>query len=315
MAKGKDINNHETAPKGQAEVKAGVDNENIDDSHLTADDNLKTEIEELEKQLKDQPESPRVKQEVGEETVTEEYSDTEQTDTEEISDDLLKKSPEELAKMYKNLQKKLGEHSNELGELRKFREEQDVLKKETERYQLSAANQHLVNNIIDKMTPDQTNQFLEDLASNPKKALIPVISEVIKPYALTQAKYNNMMAVQELKTNTKDDIVPYEKIEKEVNELLSNRDKNGRNEFWDRYGSGAFEKAYQEVRLRKAPEILKQKEEEIISNAKKEADKYTKKVKAYTEPQGPTSRNVGKSVDYDNMDPEEAIKRLEKILQ
>jgi len=199
--------------------------------------------------------------------------------------------------------------------LRKFKEEQDILKKETERYQLSATNQHLVNNIIDNMTPEQTNKFLEDLASNPKKALIPVISEVIKPYALTQAKYNNMMAVQELKDNTKEDIVPYTLIEKEVNELLSRRDKNGRNEFWDRYGSGAFEKAYQEVRLKKAPEILKQKEEEIISNAKKKADEYEKKIRTYTEPQGPTSPKVGKSVDYDSMDPEEAIKRLEKILQ
>jgi hypothetical protein len=165
------------------------------------------------------------------------------------------------------------------------------------------------------MTPDQTNQFLEDLASNPKKALIPVISEVIRPYALTQAKYNNMMAVQELKTSTKDDIVPYEMVEKEINELLKKRDTNGRNEFWDRYGSGAFEKAYQEVRLRKAPEILKQKEEEIISNARKKADEYEKKIRTYTEPQGPASPKVGKSVDFDNMDPEEAIKRLEKLLQ
>lgn len=307
MAKGKDINNPETAPNGQAEVKADVDKKNVDDSHLTADENLKTELEELEKQLKEQPEEE-------EETVAEEYSDTEQAD-DDIPDDLLKKSPAELAKMYKNLQKKLGEHSNELGELRKFREEQEILKKETERYQLSAANQHLVNNIIDNMTPEQTNQFLEDLASNPKKALIPVISEVIRPYALTQAKYNNMMAVQELKTSTKDDIVPYEMVEKEINELLKKRDTNGRNEFWDRYGSGAFEKAYQEVRLRKAPEILKQKEEEIISNARKKADEYEKKIRTYTEPQGPTSRNVGKSVDFDNMDPEEAIKRLEKLLQ
>ena len=151
MAKGKDINNPETAPNGQAEVKADVDKKNVDDSHLTADENLKTELEELEKQLKEQPEKPEEIPEEEEEETTEEYSETEQTETDEIPDDLLKKSPAELAKMYKNLQKKLGEHSNELGELRKFREEQEILKKETERYQLSAANQHIVNNIIDNM--------------------------------------------------------------------------------------------------------------------------------------------------------------------
>lgn len=311
----KNINNPEPSPKGQEEVAADG---NKDDSQIADEGNLKDELEEIERKLKEspkpEPKQPEEPEEEPEEETQEETQETEQVKS-EIPEDLLKKSPEELAKMYTNLQKKLGEHSDELGELRKFREEQDKLKKEVENYQLSASNQHLVNNIIDKMTPEQTNEFLEKLASNPKQALIPVINEVIKPYALTQAKYNNMMAVQELKDSTKEDLIPYEKVEKEVNELLSKRDKNGRNELWDRYGSGAFEKAYNEVKQRKLPEVLKQREQEIISKAQKKAEEeYKKKMKAYTEPQAPASRNVGKQVDYKSMEAEKAVTELEKIL-
>lgn len=306
----KNINNPETSPKGQEEVGTDVD---MSDSHI-ADDEIDRELAELENKLK---KAPEVKEPVYKE-VTEKTTDTEQHEqpTEAISEDLLKKSPEELAKMYSNLQKKLGEQGNELGELRKLKEEDDRIKKEIESYQLSAANQHIVNNFIDNMSPDETNKFLEEFATNPKKAMLPIISEVMKPYTMTQAKYNNMMAVQTLKDKTKDDLIPYAKVEKEISKLLSQRDANGRNELWDRYGSGAFEQAYHRVRDVKLPEAIKQKETELISEAQKKAEEeYNRKMRAYTEPQAPTdNRNVGNVVDYNKLSPEEAIQRLEKIL-
>ena len=304
----KNINNPETSPKGQEEVGTDVD---MSDSHI-ADDEIDRELAELENKLK---KAPEVKEPVYKE-VTEKITDTEQQPTEAIPEDLLKKSPEELAKMYSNLQKKLGEQGNELGELRKLKEEDDRIKKEIESYQLSAANQHIVNNFIDNMSPDETNKFLEEFATNPKKAMLPIISEVMKPYTMTQAKYNNMMAVQTLKDKTKDDLIPYAKVEKEISKLLSQRDANGRNELWDRYGSGAFEQAYHRVRDVKLPEAIKQKETELISEAQKKAEEeYNRKMRAYTEPQAPTdNRNVGNVVDYNKLSPEEAIQRLEKIL-
>lgn len=305
--KDKNINNPEPAPKGQAEVKTDAVKQ---ESQIADDGDLDKELSDIETKLKVPPQPAQ-------ETVTEETETKEQTEQEEaVSEDLLKKSPEELAKMYSNLQKKLGEHSDELGTLRKFKDEQEQLKKETESYQLSAANQHIINNYIDSMTSEQTNEFLENFATNPKKALLPIISEAMKPYTLTQAKYNNQMAVQTLKDKTKDDLVSYTKVEKEVNELLAKRDKNGRNEFWDRYGSGAFEKAYNEVRNAKLPEALTQKEKELIGIAQKKAEEeYNKKMRAYTEPQGAVSMaNVGKNIDYRSMEADEAIAKLEQIL-
>jgi len=304
--KDKNINNPEPAPEGQAEVKADVVK---DESQIADDGDLDKELADIEQKLKVPPQ-PVI------ETVTEETEEKEPEQQEAVSEDLLKKSPEELAKMYANLQKKLGEHSDELGTLRKYKDEQEQLKKETESYHISAANQHIINQFIDKMTPEQTNAFLEDFATNPKKALLPIISEAMKPYTLTQAKYNNQMAVQTLKEKTKDDLIPYNKVEKEVNELLSKLDKNGRNELWDRYGSGAFEKAYNEVRNAKLPEALTQREKELISIAQKKAEEeYNKKIRAYTEPQGVSSVvDVGKSIDYASMEADEAIAKLEKIL-
>lgn len=273
----------------------------------------KLPMEELEKLAK-ATEGNEEPEEISEET-EEEPEETEQTeekaeDETKISEDLLKKSPEELAKMYTNLQKKLGEHSNELGELRKFREEQEKLKKVVEGYQLSATNQHIVNNFIDKMSPEQTTQFLDDFASNPKKALLPIITEAMKPYTMTQAKYNNMMAVQNLKEKTKDELIPYEKYEKEINEILAKRDENGRNQLWDRFGSGAFEEAYNIVYRKHAPEEIARIKREA-EEAKKEAENQLKRKKTYTEKQELSSvAKGGKVTDYNKM----PLEQLEKLV-
>jgi len=311
-----DVNNLPPTPQkgqvGETDAKATQSQKADKQPSRTIEEELKA----LEETIALAKNKPNVQKPPEDQQKPPEDKKTQEDNQEIIPEDLLKKTPEELAKMYYNLQKKFGEHSNELGQLRKYREEQERLKQEIEKYQVSTSAQHLINKAIDKMSPEDVNGLLERFANNPKSVIASITQEIMQPFILAQAKYNNQIAEMELRENTKDDLVPYSMVEKEVRELLSKTDKNGRNEYWDRYGSKAFEKAYQDIKLQKYPEIVKQREEKIVSEALKRAEEELRqKYSTYTASQGAIDRTtVGRKVDYGKLPPEEAIEAIEKLL-
>jgi len=308
----KNIKNQETASvKEQAEVKAGG---NIDDSQITGE-NLEAELEEIEKKLEETERKPKPEPKVEkEEAKTEEIPKEPEV---EIPEDLIKKSPEELAKMYKNLRDLQSKQAQELGELRKIVEEDDRIKREIEEKRVSQIKDQILKQSLRKMTQEERDNFLNKFAEDPEEAVAPLIQKVINPFLVIQARYNNEMAINRLKKQTKDKLIPYEKYEKEINAVLDRYNTpDGRNILLAQYGSGAFEVAYNEFRNEKLPEILDEREKELISKAKEKAEEeYNKKKKAFTEPQGQASvEKVGEYIDYNSMDEEEAIRRLERII-
>jgi hypothetical protein len=86
---------------------------------------------------------------------------------------------------------------------------------------------------------------------------------------------------------------------------------DGRNALFDRYGSGTFEAAFNEVKDLKLPEALKKREEELVQKATLKAEEeYKKKLSSYTESQSVATRKDGKGIDYKKM----SAKELEEII-
>lgn len=203
----------------------------------------------------------------------------------EIPDDLKSKSAGELAKELFNLRKLQGSQNNELGELRKFKKETDSLAEQMKEYHIDASAQKLIKSEIRGMSDEEKTGFYEKFSENPEEALLPIIQKSMRPFLTIQARQNNEAEIRRLKEEKKDTLVPYDEVE--VNKIINSFNYDGRNELFDQYGSGAFETAYDIHFKRNVQSAVDKRLSETADRAKQEtAEEESKKVRAFTEPQG-----------------------------
>jgi len=251
--------------------------------------------EELRKEiLSTQTSEPRKEAEVESESI-------ETPEEEEIPDDLKDKSRAELVKILVNLRKLKGRQDQELGELRKFKKQQEELQAQIEEQNLSASAQKIVNAQVKGMTPEERTAFYDKFAEDPEAALLPLIQKAMHPILIQQAKQNNEAVIKKLKETTKDSLVPYD--EEGVNKIIASYQKGNRNELFDKYGSEAFQVAYDIYFKQNINSAVEKKLAE-------EREKLSKETNAnpYVEPQGVSTAKTTKSTDYDKMSFEELRK-------
>ncbi len=219
---------------------------------------------------------------------------------EELPDDLKGKSAEELAKAYLNIRKLHSKQDEELGNLRKYKEEADKLNTEMKQYQIDATSRNIVENEIKTMTDAEKQKFYDDFSDDPAKALMPYISKAIKPIAVVQARQANETEISRLIEANKDKRVPYDR--KAVDKILAGfTNADGRNKLFDLYGTKAFEEAYKVYRDQNLDAAIEKEKKEFIEKATKEAEEQAnKKSRTYTEPTGFRSAPSG-STDYETM--------------
>lgn len=248
-----------------------------DPSEMTSDE-LKAELLKAQSEKAAEPE---VIEEV-EEKPTEVEQETVESD--EIPEDLRDKSQAELAKTLVNLRKLKGQQDNELGELRKFKKQQEEIQAQMEESNLSSSAQKMIRSEIKGMTPEEKQAFYDKFADSPEEALFPLIQQALHPILIQQAKQNNESAINRLKESTKDSLVPYE--EQEINKIIASFNRNGRNELFDQYGSDAFQAAYDLYFKQNVAAAVERRIQEATENAKKKADDESGKKNPYVEPQG-----------------------------
>ena len=300
----KKINNSDPAPQGQA-VGTDVNNDIDLRSDKVSVEDIEKKIEELNKVVEPKIEpklEPTVELKVEPEVITE-----------ELPEELLKKTPEDLVKMYTNRRKLWDKQAQELGTLRKKIEEGERLNKEIESLNLNLAKEHLIKQTVKSMTQEEKDKIFEELSSDPEKAITNIVTKVMNPFLIIQARHNNEMALKDLDEKTKDDLVKYSDYKKEVDLVIAKYNtQDGRNALFDRYGSGTFEAAFNEVKDLKLPEALKKRDVELIEKATLKAEEeYKKKLSSYTESQGVAIKKSGKGIDYKNMPAEQAIEEIE----
>lgn len=231
-----------------------------------------------------------------------EEAESESVETpEEVPDDLKDKSQAELVKILVNLRKLKGRQDQELGELRKFKKQQEELQAQMEEQNLSASAQKMVDAQVKGMTPEERTVFYDKFAEDPEAALLPLIQKAMHPILIQQAKQNNEAVVKRLKESTKDSLVPYD--EEGVNKIIASYQKGNRNELFDKYGSEAFQVAY-DIYFKQNIETAVEK------HLAEEKERIAKEVKAnpYVEPQGVSTGKTTKSTDYEKMSFEELRK-------
>jgi len=307
MSEDKTNNPESTPDKGQVEEKAGGSE---DISKLSLDE---LTDEQLEKMVKAKPKSEPEPVNEPEPKEGDKEPEPAPEPTEELPDDIKGKSPEELAKAYVNLRKLQSTQTDELGELRKYKKENAALDEELKQYGVNSTAQKLVKKEMLKMTDEQKDLFYEKFSENPAEALMPLISEAIKPITVRQARADNEAEIKRLEDKAKDGLVPYDR--KKINKIIAGFTKeNGRNELFDKHGQGAFEAAYDIYYKQNIGAALEAREKEIREKALKEAEEATRnKVNTFTEPQGRSSASVGgKSTNYDTMSDDELYKAVGK---
>lgn len=229
-----------------------------------------------------------------------EEAESESVETpEEVPDDLKDKSQAELVKILVNLRKLKGRQDQELGELRKFKKQQEELQAQMEEQNLSASAQKMVDAQVKGMTPEERTAFYDKFAEDPEAALLPLIQKAMHPILIQQAKQNNEAVVKRLKESTKDSLVPYD--EEGVNKIIASYQKGNRNELFDKYGSEAFQVAY-DIYFKQNIETAVEK------RLAEEREKLETNANPYVEPQGVSTGKTAKPTDYEKMSFEELRK-------
>ena len=219
----------------------------------------------------------------------------------------LEKSKEELVKELVNLQKLLGRQSNEIGELRKLKEEIEKMQTEKEAYRIYSLLENL--EAEEDLSEQEVEEILEELSSSPYKAIKKIAMRSLEPLLIRITKTDFERKSQELREKTKDSLVPFSEYEQEVYKLLDSfTDKNKGNELIRKYGVDALEVAYNMVKQRVADEAYKKRVTELEEKYKK-AQGETKKGRTYVE--SPGGRASGGELDYENM----PFKELEKLVK
>ena len=219
----------------------------------------------------------------------------------------LEKPKEELVKELVNLQKLLGRQSNEIGELRKLKEEFEKMQTEREAYRIYSLLENL--EAEEDLSEQEVEEIIEELSSSPYKAIKKIAIKSLEPLLIRVIKTDFERKSQELREKTKDSLVPFAEYEHEVYKLLDSfTDKNKGNELIRKYGVDALEVAYNMVKQKVADEAYKKKVTELEEKYKK-AQGETKKGRTYVE--SPGGRASGGEFDYENM----PFKELEKLVK
>ena len=220
---------------------------------------------------------------------------------EDLPDDLRGKSAAEIAKMYQNLRTLQSRQGKEIGELRKYKEDKEKEAQERDKYSVDTTSEEFLSEYVDSMGKEETDEFLNEFTQNPKKAILPVIREALNPVLRRMAKQNNEEVINRLKAETKDSIIPYEKYEREIHQVLDQKDGNGRRVLFDRFGSRAFEEAYNIVYRKHFPNERERIEREL-KEAREKADTSASRKRAFVHPQGSAlSTGKGSSVNLDDL--------------
>jgi hypothetical protein len=276
-------NNQEAAPDNEGQVADGLGNTEEYD---------KLSTEDLKKLVKEGI-PPKPKEEPAPEPPTEPQ--------EELPPDLKGKDASEIAKAYLNIRKLHSKQDEELGNLRKFKEETENLNNQMKSYQIDATSRKIIDSTVKKMTDSEKQTFFDKLYEDPAGAIMPLISQIIQPIAVIQARNTNEAEIQRLVKLHEKDLVPFD--EKAVNKIIANyTTADGRNELFDRYGSKAFEEGYKILRDQNLDSALERERKTIQEKAIKEAEELArKKLSTYTEPQGVASVSRSGSTDYETM--------------
>lgn len=286
--------NRDPVPEGVAGETAGA-----------IEDIEKLSFEELEKLVKAEALSGKQEETQQRETPKEEVP---QEEEEEIPEDLKNKPVEELIKELVNLRKIYGKQANELGELRKWKEQKEKEEQERELWRIDAAAQKLLSESLGQMTDEEKEQFYEQFVDNPVQAIASLLHKTTYPLLVEIARLRQEAALNELRIKTRDSLIPFEEVEQEVYKIIKAYDKpNGGNELFEKYGTGAFEYAYNLYKQRYADEIYKRKLKEAEERLRQQLLEERKK-QTYTESAASTSR--GGTIDYENLPLEELIKLI-----
>lgn len=304
-------NNPNSTPEGQVEKKAGGSEK--DYSELS--------YEELTKKVKGEPILAEIEPEPVNEPEPEGEPEPEEPSKEEpviipedeLPDELKGKTAEELSKAYINLRKMQSKQTDELGQLRKYKKENESLDTEMKQYGINSTAKNLVEKEITKMTDEEKNSFYEIFSEDPSKALMPLISKAIQPLTVRQAKSDNETEIKRLIEVNKDGYVPYDR--KKINKIIAGyTNQNGRNSLFDKYGLGAFEAAYDIYYKQNIGEALEKSQKAFKEKAIKEAEEAAKAQKnTFTEPQGKSSASqAGNPTNFDEMSYEELSRKVGK---
>lgn len=288
----KKANNQAETSQETIEAQTGVK----DPSEMTSSE-LKKEIlkAQSEKAIEPEEETPETI-EVPEETPQVKQKEIE---SEETPEDLKDKSHAELVKILVNLRKLKGQQDQELGELRKFKKQQEEIQARMDEQNLSSSAQKLIRSEIKQMSPEEKQAFYDKFAEDPAGALYPLIQQAIHPIMVHQAKQHNEAVVARLKEATKDSLVPYE--EDEINKIIASYNKNGRNELFDQYGSEAFQVAYDQYFKQNIAAAVEKRIQEAAEKARQEALEG-RKVNPYVEPQGVSAASKSGKLTQEDLD-------------
>lgn len=287
------------APQGTTEAQTGAEQQ--DYSNMSLD--------ELQKLIQT---TGAAEPEASKKAEAKETPQQEAEQDEETPEDLRDKSPEELIKTIVNLRKLKGRQDQELGELRKFKKQMEELQKQAEEAHVSTTAERLVQNEITRLSEEEKERFYEAFVEDPIAALQPILQKALRPLLVMQAKQQNEAVIRQLKEKTKDSLVPFD--EEAVNKIIHSFTRDGRNELFDRYGSQAFEVAYDIYFKQELPKALERKIQEEREKAKREAlEEMGRKGVAYTEPPGLSGAAESRAVNYEDMSLQELEAYIRKL--
>lgn len=167
----------------------------------------------------------------------EEYEEEEE---ETVDQRFIGKTTDELKQMYINLEKLQRSQTDELGTLRNtvktYKEKDDV------KVSLKDLDKKIMPTVAswDDAKREEWNELFK---TEPEKALAQVVKELVTPLAKDLTLMEREKEIIRLKKKYANDVVPY--VEKDVNKLIADNP-----EWWNEYGNGIFNYAYNEVRNR-----------------------------------------------------------------
>ena len=221
-----------------------------------------------------------------------------------VPEDLLKKSPEELAKMYVNLRKLNSTHINELGELRKFKKEQEESMHKAEEDRAAIVAQKLEEEAAS--SAEELVDFRSKLELDPVSAIDERISKKLFQVKVTQARERNERVVRELEESTRNKAVPFNR--KEVEKLIASYNTKEGNALFRLHGSDAYRVAYDLYVARNVDSVLQSKVAEAAEAGKSVGKQEgVAKKRTFTEPVGMASAKSGVP-DFKSMSDEELRK-------
>lgn len=218
------------------------------------------------------------------------------------------KTTEELTEMYMNLEKLQKSQTDELGTLRKENKtfkEQDTL---SQSFDMKDIEKRIMPE-VESWDAEKKQEWFDLFNKEPEKALAQVVRILVKPMTKKLVVGERRDEILRLKVLHKDSVVPY--VEKDINALIATNP-----DWWNEYGTGVFNHAYNEVRDRDFDKYAEKRQptKEVTEPKPKEVTQNT----TYVEGQRPTklikkAKVVTKAM-RDKMTPAQAMANIEATL-